>query len=182
MSPTSDRVLKFDYRGAPQTISVMRHAILSSQQDLSVRTLAEEICGGLRSKDYTSEYLALYQWVLGRCRYMRDPRTVELVRAPYIVCRDALAGKTPCLDCDDEACLLAALVLAVGGHAELVTVAFRSMVVIDELGQPQRQYSHVFCRAQDPRSKQWIVLDPVAAEKTGEMLGRTKFAKVWAIA
>lgn len=173
----SDRVLQFDYRGAPQTISVMRHAVLSSQQDLSVRSIAESVCQHLPSKDYTSEYLALYYMVLGRCRYMRDPRTVELVRAPHIVCRDLLAGKTPNLDCDDEATLLAALIMAVGGTAELVTVAFRDLVY-----NGQRQYSHVLVRAQDPRSKQWIVLDPVAAEKTAEMQSRVRYAKLWPIA
>lgn len=177
MDVSSDRVLQLPYRGAPQTISVMRHAVLESQHDLSVRAVAEEFCQGIPSKDYTSEYLALYYGVLGTCRYMRDPRTVELVRSPAVVCREILAGKTPCLDCDDEATLLSALVFAVGGSAELVTVAFRNMVHAGE-----RQYSHVLCRAQDPRPQQWIVLDPVAAEKTSEMLSRTKFVKFWQIA
>lgn len=173
----SDRVLKFDYRGAPQTISVMRHAVLISQQDLSVRTLAERVCQHLPSKDYTSEYLALYHMVLGQCRYMRDPRTVELVRAPDVVAKQILSGGTPCLDCDDEATLLAALITAVGGTAELITVAFKDLVY-----NGQRQYSHVLVRAQDPRSRQWIVLDPVAAEKTAEMQSRVRFAKLWPIA
>lgn len=175
MSP-SDRVLKFDYRGAPQTISVMRHAVLSSQHDISVRSVAEEFCQGIPSKDYTSEYLALYYGVLGTCRYMRDPRTVELVRSPAVVCREILAGRTPCLDCDDEAALLAALILAVGGTCELVTVAFRNVVHNGE-----RQFSHVMTRAQDPRPQQWILLDPVAAEKTSEMISRVKFVKFWQI-
>lgn len=173
----SDRVLKFDYRGAPQTIGVMRHAVLSSQHDLPVRAFAEEICQGIDSKDYVSECQALYFAVLSMCRYMRDPRTVELVRAPHIVCRELMAGKTPCLDCDDEATLLAALFTSVGAEAEFVTVAFRDMVYAG-----QRQYSHVMVRARDPRSKRWIVYDPVAAEKTAEMLGRARFAKCWGIA
>lgn len=177
MFPSDNKVLKFDYRGAPQTIEVMRHAALSSQGHLIVRELAEKICQGIDSKDYSSEYLAIYNFVLARCRYMRDPRTVELVRAPYVIAQQLLDGKRPCLDCDDMAALIAALCLAIGGTVEFVTVAFKRMF---HLGQ--QQYSHVLCRALDPRTKMWTVLDPVAAEKTGEMLRRIVAAKMWPIA
>lgn len=172
----SDRVLKLDYRGAPQTISVLRHAALSSGERYEVRQLAERICAGIDSKDYTSEYLAIYHFVLGHTRYMRDPRTVELVRAPYVVVGELARGGRPNLDCDDMATLIAALVLAVGGHVEFVTVAFRHMFHAGE-----RQYSHVFVRAQDPRTKQWIVLDPVAAERTKKMLADVKASATWSI-
>lgn len=172
----SDRVLKFDYRGAPQTVSVMRHAALESGENYQVRKLAETCCAQLDSKDYTSEYIALYHLVLQRCRYMRDPRTVELVRAPYVAVDEIARGGRPSLDCDDLACLLASLILAVGGHVELVTVAFRHM-----FHEGQRQFSHVLLRAQDPRSKQWIIFDPVAAEKTKKMLSDVKAFKTWSV-
>jgi hypothetical protein len=174
---SSDRVLKLDYRGAPQTVSVMRHAALASQDNITVRKLAEEICQQVDSKDYASEYLAIYYFVLSHTRYMRDPRTVELVKAPYVVATDILAGKKPSLDCDDLAALIAALILSMGGKPEFVTVAFREMYFNNE-----QQYSHVFCRAQEPRGLAWVVLDPVSAEKTDEMLRRVRAAKVWAIA
>ena len=172
-----DRVLKLDYRGAPQTVGVMRDAALSSQEHLSVRQLAEEICQGVASKDYASEYLAIYYHVLGRTRYMRDPRTVELVKAPHVVATDLLLGKVPSLDCDDLAALIAALILTVGGEPEFVTVAFKNQFFNGE-----RQYSHVFCRAREPRTKEYVVLDPVSAEKTHEMFSRIRAAKVWAVA
>lgn len=172
-----DKVLSFEYRGAPQTIAVMRKAALESQTNLAVRQLAEVVCKDLDSKDYTSEYLALHNLVMQRCRYMRDPKTVELVRAPYLVCQEILQGGRPNLDCDDMAALLGALVLAVGGTARFVTVAFHNAFYKGE-----RQYSHVFCEAHEPRTGTWIVLDPVAAEKTAEMLGRVKAAAVWPVA
>lgn len=172
-----DRVLKFDYRGAPQTISVMRDAVLSSQNDPSVRELAEMICSQLDSKDYISEYLAILHFVLARTRYMRDPKTVELVRSPALIARAILRGEVPCLDCDDLACLIAALVLAVGGQCDFVTVAFRVMRFQGEL-----QFSHVLCRALDPKTNKNVILDPVAAEKTREMRDRVKVAKYWPIA
>jgi hypothetical protein len=174
---SADRVLKFDYRGAPQTVSVMRDAALASQEHIAVRRVAEEICQGLASKDYASEYLAIYYFILARCRYMRDPRTVELVKAPYILATDILAGKTPSIDCDDMAALIAALILAVGGKCDMVTVAFKN-----QFFRGERQYSHVFCRAQEPRTGEYVVLDPVSAEKTNDMISRIKAAKVWAVA
>lgn len=177
MLQSSDRVLKFDYRGAPQTVSVMREAALSAQDQIIVRQLAEEICQGVASKDYGSEYLAIYYYVLGHTRYMRDPRTVELVKNPSIVATDLLAGKIPSLDCDDTSALIAALIMSMGGKAEFVTVAFRRQYYNGEL-----QYSHVFCRAQEPRSGEYVILDTVSAEKTSEMLRRVRAAKVWAIA
>jgi hypothetical protein len=172
-----DKVLQFEYRGAPQTIQVMRRAALDSQTHLAIRELAELVCRAIDSKDYTSEYLALYQLLLQKCRYMRDPRTVELVRAPYLVAKEILGGGRPSLDCDDMSAMLAALVLAVGGSVRYVTVAFRNAFF-----NGQRQYSHVFAQALEPRSGLWITLDPVAAEKTGEMMTRIKAAAVWPVA
>lgn len=171
------KILKLDYRGAPQTVNVMRKAALQSQSRMSVRRLAEYVCQALDSKDYVSEYLALYQFLLQRTRYMRDPRTVELVKAPYLVADEILQGGRPSLDCDDLSATLAALILAVGGNARFVTVAFH-----DAFHAGKRQYSHVFCQALEPRTGQWIVLDPVAAEKTDEMMQRVKAAAVWPVA
>ncbi len=172
-----DKVLQFDYRGAPQTVQVMRRAALESQTNLAVRQLAEQACSRLDSKDYTSEYLALYNLVLSKCRYMRDPRTVELVRAPYLIALEILRGGRPNLDCDDMAAMLASLVLSVGGNARFVTVAFKNAFF-----QGQRQFSHVFAQALEPRNGVWITLDPVAADKTGEMMTRIRAAAVWPVA
>ena len=155
----------------------MRRAALDSQSNLAVRQLAEAACSELDSKDYTSEYLALYNLLLQRCRYMRDPRTVELVRAPYLVAQEILQGGRPNLDCDELSAMLAALILSVGGSTRFVTVAFRNAFF-----NGQRQYSHVFAQALEPRTGLWIVLDPVAAEKTGEMMRRITAAAIWPVA
>lgn len=170
--PTS----KMEYFGAKQTVGVMTKAALDDRGHFETRQLAESICQGLDSKDYTSEYLALYHFLLQNTRYMRDPRRVELVRAPWIVSKMLLSGHRPSLDCDDLGTMLAAMVMSVGGKAAYVTVAFD-----DQFYDGQRQYSHVFVRALEPRSGNWIVLDPVAAEKTPQMLRRVRAACVWPI-
>lgn len=154
----------------------MRKSALQAQNDYDVRRLAEAVCAGLPSKAYSDEYLALYYFVLSHCRYMRDPRTVELVRSPTNIARALWSGQTPSVDCDDMACLLCALVLAVGGTPRLVTVAFRN-----QFHRGQRQYSHVFCQALEPQTGAWITLDPVAADKTKQMLRRVRAYKSWPI-
>jgi hypothetical protein len=171
--PTS----RVGYNGAPQTIAVMRKAVLDDANSFATRQLAESVCEWLDSKDYMSEYQALYHFLLQRTRYMRDPRRTELVRAPYIISQQILAGHRPSLDCDDMATWLAAAVTAVGGRAEFVTCAFQNMVY-----NGQVQYSHVFTRAMEPRTRCMIVLDPVAAEKTSQMLSRIKNSSSWPIA
>lgn len=156
----------------------MRDAALRAQQDYSVRALAEQICGGLPSKAYLDEYLAYYYFVLAHCRYMRDPRTVELVRDPKLVARQLLSGRTPSLDCDDMAALLNSLTLSSGGESRLVTVAFGRPIHV----RGQRQYSHVFAQAREPQSGAWVTLDPVAANRTAKMLRNVRAAKLWPVA
>lgn len=155
----------------------MRKAALKSQNDYAVRRLAEAVCAGLPSKAYADEYLALYYFVLSRVRYMRDPRTVELVRDPAFMAKALWAGQTPSADCDDMSALLCALCLSAGGECRLVTVAFRDM-----FHQGQRQFSHVFAQAREPQTGVWITLDPVAADRTRSMLRRVRAAKTWPVA
>jgi transglutaminase-like putative cysteine protease len=87
-----------------------------------------------------------------------------------------LRGGRPNLDCDDESVLLAALFAAVGANVRFVTVAFAN-----QFYKGVRQYSHVFCQALEPKTGTWIVFDPVAADKTAQMLGRVKAAAVWPV-
>lgn len=185
---TSDRVLRLapvprapteqllPYRGAPQTVGVLVKSALESQSHYATRQLAEMFCSGLDSKDYASEYLAIYYGVLQTTRYMRDPRTVELVRAPFLVAEAILRGERPNLDCDDLSALIAALTLSVGGSSRLVTVAFQNMFFNGE-----RQYSHVFAQAQVPQTGAWVIIDPVAAENTPSMRRRIVAAKTWRV-
>lgn len=165
------------YLGAPQTVRLMAKSALEDCKHFETRQLAESICENLDSKDYTSEYLALYYYWIQNTRYMRDPKRVELVRAPWILSKMLLAGHRPSVDCDDSFLWLASAVMAVGGSVDVITVAFSDIFFDGE-----RQYSHVFARATEPRRRTRIILDPVAAEKTPEMLRRVKAAKVWPIA
>ena len=174
------------FRGAPHTVEHIKRAALESQTQYPLRLLAEDIVGKLGSKDYLSEILAIYYWVCANTRYANDPRTVELVRSPREVLsrlqravsqlRSGSRWK-PSLDCDDLTALLAALFLSLGREVRIVTVAFRHAFY-----NGQRQYQHVYVQVREPRTMQWIILDPVAAEATGEMTRRIKAVKIWPIA
>ena len=155
----------------------MRQLALRGGSSPVVRQLAERICGGIHSKDYVSEAIAIYNYVCTQVRYTRDPRTVELIRAPWLLAQRLLRGERPSGDCDDQACLIAALLLAVGAQTFFVTVAFKKMVYRGEV-----QYSHVIAGAIDPRTQTPILLDTVAGPKTLDMLRRVQVAKVWPVA
>lgn len=178
------------FRGAPHTVAHIKRLALEAQDYYPLRLLAEDIVGQLGSKDYLSEILALYYWVCAHTRYANDPRTVELVRSPQECLtrlknvigqlRGIYAGKSswkPSLDCDDLTILLAALCMSLGREVRIVTVAFRNAFFAGK-----RQYQHVYVQVREPRTLQWVVLDPVAAETTGEMLRRVKAVKIWPVA
>lgn len=178
------------FRGAGHTVRHIKRVALEVQSWYPLRLLAEDIIGRLQSKDYTSEILAIYYWVLANTRYANDPRTIELVRSPQellarlqknvVALRGVFAGKfgwVPSLDCDDLSALFTALFLSIGREVRIVTVAFRDAFV-----RGKRQYQHVYVQVREPRTLQWIVLDPVAAEGTSDMLKRVKAVKIWPVA
>ena len=167
----------YEYRGAPQTIGMIKRAVAESQTKPVVRMLVEEVTKHLPPKDTVSEALAFYNLVIDRTRYMRDPRNVEYVRAPWVIVEQIMAGHTPGIDCDDITALICAMAAVSGAQCRAVTVAFRDMHF-----QGQRQYSHVFAQIREPRTGKWITLDPVAGEKTQEMKNRTVAAKFWPVA
>jgi len=80
-------------------------------------------------------------------------------------------------NCDDIVALLVALFMIIGREVRILTVAFKNAFY-----NGKRQFQHVYVQVREPRTLQWIVLDPVAAESTGEMLGRIKAVKIWAVA
>ena len=162
------------FKGAGTTVSQLREFIQESYNDPQVRQLTEKVCEGIQAKDYLSEYHAILRFVERNTRNMRDPRTVELVKNPSEIVKEILNGEIPQLDCDDMSGLICSMCASAGADTRLVTVAFKEIYY-----QGVPQFSHVFASALEPKSNRWIVLDPVAGNKTDEMLRRVKIAKVW---
>ena len=175
-SSYSDQIVKLPYRGAPTTVDIIRQAVIESQHHYIVRELVEEICEGVQSKDAISEPLAIYYFTCAKTRYMRDPRTIELVRSPKIIAEEISQGIRPSLDCDDMAAFILSLAASAGCRGRVVTVAFRNLFYKGE-----RQYSHVYAQVQDPISGKWISLDPVAGPKIDQMQRKAVAVKTWPI-
>jgi hypothetical protein len=169
------------YRGTDHTVATMIslakgtvdprdlvHGALTGERSLMVRRHTEQIINGIRPKDYQSEYIAIGRWWGNAGRYTRDPLHIEMLRTPEKLIGDALQGRLSA-DCDELALAIGMCCLSVGGRVQFVTVGFAPLV----RGQP-KVHTHVFCRAQDPRNKQWWVLDPVAGRRVSDMLRRVK--------
>lgn len=166
----SHRVVETPYHGVVDSITAMDKMARAGQAHPRVRRYAEEVIRQVYPKDYLSELAALYYDVCRRVRYTRDPAEREYVQHPAVVLQYRSA------DCDDQAVLLraalGALGLAVGNPIEFVTVGFEANA------PPARRFTHVFVRAYDAKTGQWVVVDPVAGPNTRDMLQK---ARVFAV-
>jgi hypothetical protein len=104
-------------------------------------------------------------------RFTNDPVAVEWVRDPQRLVEEILQYGITRADCDEIAELLVTFWRQLGREAELVTVGF---------GKPGA-YSHVFGRAKEPKSGNFIVGDPVAGTEEASMLRRVTTYKIWRI-
>lgn len=167
---TKFQVVESPYHGVTDSLTAMDKMAREGQSHPQVRRYAEEVIRRVYPKDYLSELAALYYDVCRRIRYTRDPAEREYVQHPAVILQNRAA------DCDDQAVLLraalGALGLSVGNPIEFVTVGF------DKNAPHGRRYTHVFLRAFDQKTGQWVVLDPVAGPNTGDMLRK---AKVFAV-
>jgi len=165
------------YRGTPYTVQKMIEQALGprGERSIRVRRHAEQIVNNIRPKDYSSELCAVYHWWCRAGRYTRDPLHVEYLKDPERLVSDAEEGRLVC-DCDELALGIATDCMILGSPAQFVTVGFRPRVP----GGPEI-YTHVFARAQDPRTGVWWVLDPVAGRRVDRMLGRVRQFKIYPV-
>lgn len=161
------------FRGTDQTVEWMIAYALGpeGEQNLEVRQLAQRIVRDIAPKDYLSEILAVRNWTIGPwIRYTNDAVHVEQIKTPLRILMEIKAYGKSMVDCDEIACMIAALGMAIGREASLVTVGF---------GTPF--HTHVFCRLKEPKSQQWIVCDPVAGSDEARMLQRVRSSKVYPV-
>lgn len=161
------------FRGAPTTLATMIEHVkgVRGERSLKVRMLTESVVRRLTPKDYLSEILAVRNFVAEKCRYLNDPVSTEWVKDPERIADEiAEHGTSPC-DCDEIAQMIATMARQCGRDAEFVTVGF---------GAPG-SYTHVFARVLEPRSRKWVVCDPVAGTDEAAMLRRVQTFKIWRI-
>jgi hypothetical protein len=129
-----------------------------------IRSLKDHITRKVQPKDYLGEILAVRYYVAEKVRYSNDALGVEQVQDPQRMAEEIVNHGNAVGDCDDIACLIGALCRQLGREVEFVVVGF---------GAPG-QYSHVFARVREPKTKDWIVCDPVAGTDEAGMLQKVK--------
>lgn len=161
------------FNGSRDTLHAMVVAALGPGGERSplVRAATEEAVGKLFPKAYDSEILSICFWVTQKVRYINDPMHLEMVKTPERLVTEIRGKGFARGDCDDIACLIATMCLLAGRNAQFVVVGF------GEKGQ----YSHVFARVQEPRTKKWIVCDPVAGSDVRAMLRKVKTYQIWSL-
>lgn len=122
-----------------------REAVRDPSQ--AIREHALSIVG---SGGFVDQVRQLQSWVQSRIRYIHDPPDLELVQTPQYTLQQK-AG-----DCDDQATLLAALLMATGHPAQFMAVGLN--------GSP---LSHVL--VQTLIGPQWVAAETIIAKPLGWM-------------
>jgi hypothetical protein len=155
--------------GVEQTIGVMRQLIDEAMADPSFVNQAVSIVGSAPAHDEVAELQAIYNFVDRNIRFVKDPVTKEKLIPPQELLKVG-AG-----DCDDIAMLTAALLMAVGYPARLVTVA---------AAQCGSDFSHVYTEGElPPGSGNWIPLDSARPDSQFGLAPQTYTRKrAWSLA
>lgn len=156
------------YRGPVDTLAKMAEMALGNdgERSILVRQFTERVVRDIQPKDYLGEILAVRNalvqpspvrpWV-PMLRYLNDPLHVEFLRTPRRLVQEINEHGTVNCDCDESACLSATMCLQLGRLVEIVAMGFAP-----------KSLSHVAIRVQEPKSKQWILLDGVAGPREAQ--------------
>lgn len=161
------------FRGPADTVQTMIDMVKGPRGERStlVRSLKDHIVRELHPKDYLSELLAVRNYATEKIRYSNDALGVEQVQDPQRIVEQIVQHGRAVGDCDDGATFIATMTRQLGRESQFVIVGFGA----------RGHYSHVFARAKEPRSGEWIVLDPVAGTNEAGMLRRVTTFQIWNI-
>jgi len=133
-------------RGTAQTVHLMRQLIDQALNDPQFVRFAIDLVRNVPAYDDFGEVASIFGWVQDNIRYTKDPVTKEKLTPPMELLK-IQAG-----DCDDTSMLIAALAIAVGYPARLVTVAANP--------NSPNDFSHVYPEVEVPAgSGTWLALD-----------------------
>lgn len=125
-----------------------------------VRGLALKILeqAQLDSHDFIQEAKALAQFVQQNVRYVRDPNGVEQLHDPVYLINKIKSGNAMG-DCDDQALLLASLLLSIGAQPYFTIVRYRNT---------SGAYNHIYTVVYDQdwqKNKIRLVMDTIIKDK-----------------
>lgn len=128
--------------------------------DPRIRQLALKIIqnANIQSHNFLDEAMALGVFVQENVRYVRDPNGVEQLHDPIYMIQQISNGSAQG-DCDDQALLLATLLLSIGAHPFFAIVRYKSL---------SGPYNHIYTVVYD---KNWtgvrtrLVLDTILKDR-----------------
>lgn len=159
------------YKDTDDTIRRMYEVIKGprGEKSLRVRLATENIVRRITPRDRLSQLAAIYNWFEPRYHFINDPIEVELVKDPERLLEEIASTGIAIGDCDDASTFLATLPRTLGIPTVLVRTGFRDAPP----GRLEGPYTHVLVIARD-QYRRPIVLDPVAGQRSREMLGRVR--------
>jgi transglutaminase-like putative cysteine protease len=145
-------------RGVSATLSLMRQCAEQAKTSPEIRQLALDIVRYVPQHDDFAEVSALSNWVRDNIRYTRDIHNIETLHTPEKLL-ELQQG-----DCDDKACLLAALLMSIGYPVEFAVFSYNGAY-----------YDHVAVAAMLPRLGETVILETTEPVEAGEVVpGFTK--------
>ena len=139
-------------RGTEQTLQVMGNLAIEAQSDPQFVAFAQGIVRNCGARDYACMMQAIYDFVVNNLKYQNDPTFCEFVQSPsYAI---FVSGTS---DCDDQACVVAALALSLGFLG-----AYRAVFL-----ETPDEASHVFAMLKHPNQRDWTPIDTVAQRGVG---------------
>lgn len=128
--------------GTRATLRAMRAYAKAGSKSITVREQALECIRPVPGhKNWAGQVHALHAFVQGRIQYVRDIANVETLQTPEMTLNYGQG------DCDDQATLLAALLLSVSHPVRFVAIAT----------QPGGPFAHVYCETRI--GPKWIPLE-----------------------
>lgn len=170
-----------DFSGPKDTLRSMERLALGARGEKSykVRQFTEWVTRDVYPKDYLGEILAVRNVFVQPSpirpgaqltRYMNDPRHVEWIKDPERIVEEIQQHGSSTVDCDESTLLAAVMFLQLGREVEFVA-----------LGYNPRQLTHVGLRVKEPKSSQWIWVDPVAGPKERDSAKNAKEKLLWSL-
>ncbi len=136
--------------GIAQTINKMIAAAKWTTQNYDMRKRAERVIASCPERDELCEVRSIFAYVLAHFHYVKDPRFLEMFKAP-----DAASAEidvTGCFlgDCDDVSLYIVSLLLSIGYRCKFV--------VIPVPGQGD-DFRHVYPMVYLPKARRWMALE-----------------------
>lgn len=134
--------------GVEDTLRTMRELVNRCKTDLTIRQAATNAAFLQPEKDEYAEVEAVFNYVRDHIRYMRDVHGVETLMAPPTVLQTRLG------DCDDQSCLLACMLEAIGYPTRFVVAGYNG-----------GDFEHVY--VQTWAGGRWVSMDPTEPHPMG---------------